>query len=71
MVHVGVYQVPHAWGFSDMGICVNYTLHLYLLARLVKKAHLLRCASIVSLQRTAKSTPPLADFSRALQVKPF
>src|SRR5215510_8058197 len=44
MTHVGVYQVPHAWGFSDMGIRINYTLHLYLLARLVKKAHLLRCA---------------------------
>jgi hypothetical protein len=28
MVHVGVYQVPHTQGFSDMGIRINYTLHL-------------------------------------------
>jgi len=31
---------------------------------LLKKTHMLRCRSIVSLQRTG-STPPLVDFSRA------
>jgi hypothetical protein len=28
MVHLGVYQVPHAQGFSDMGIRINYIQHL-------------------------------------------
>src|SRR5262249_49969242 len=71
MVHVGVYQVPHAWGFSDMGIRINYTLHLLPPGQAGEKGSSASLRSIVSPQRTAKSTPPLADFSRASQLKPF
>jgi hypothetical protein len=36
----------------------------------MKKTHMLRCRSIVSLQRTG-STPPLVDFSRASHLDLF
>src|SRR5262245_5351719 len=62
----------HMLGDSATWVSASTTFNIfYLLVRLVKKAHLLRCASIVSLQRTTKSTPPLADFSRASQLKLF
>jgi hypothetical protein len=71
MAHVSVYQIPHAEGFSDMSIRINNTLHLAPPVQAVEKVHLLRCASIVSLQRTAKSTPPLAVFLRASHLNLF
>jgi hypothetical protein len=37
---------------------------------LLKKTHMLRCRSIVSLRRTV-STPPLVDFSRASRLDLF
>jgi hypothetical protein len=66
----------HARAFTtgqDNGTGVWYgiiAVHLYL-RRPLKKAHLLRCARSSRSNVLRKSTPPLADSSRAWHLGPF